>query len=267
MNETRENQRLRDLIDREWVDISIPFNFDGPQPRAFGAEGAVAITLGDTREGSSVNFERYSFAPHCSGTHTECVGHITGERISVRACLGDVLASAVLVSVDCVSDAGEAYAAKVAGDRLITSGALRRAVEAVGIEATKALDDGALIVRTLPNSVEKLTAVYDERSIPPYFTDEAMAYIAELGVRHLLVDLPSIDRISDGGRLSNHRAFWRVAAGSKTVNAETRMNATITELIYVPNDVADGRYLLNLQIASFEADAAPSRPMIVEDLC
>jgi hypothetical protein len=37
---------------------------------------------------------------------------------------------------------------------------------------------------------------------------------------------------------------------------------TITELIFVPNEVKDGPYLLNLQTAAFENDATPSRPVI-----
>jgi hypothetical protein len=86
--------------------------------------------------------------------------------------------------------------------------------------------------------------------------------LVERDVKHLLVDLPSIDRLHDEGKLSNHRIFWRVEAGSFKVNEATRMHSTITELIYVPNKVEDGEYLMNLQIAPFEADAAPSRPVI-----
>jgi len=253
---------MHKLINSRWIDISIPLDFHGAQPNAFGGERASEHPLGDTREGSSVNFSSYTFAPHCSGTHTECVGHITDERISVRACLVDVVIDAFVVSVEFDTDTEENYAAGKPGDKQITAVALRRAVEAFGSEATMGLKDGALIIRTLPNGIEKLSAVYDERNIPPYFTNEAMEYIAELGVRHLLVDLPSIDRIADGGKLTNHRAFWRVAAGSNAVDDDTRVNATITELIYVSDDLADGRYLLNLQIAPFESDAAPSRPMI-----
>ena len=33
-------------------------------------------------------------------------------------------------------------------------------------------------------------------------------------------------------------------------------------MIYVPNDIDDGMYLLNLQIASFENDASPSKPVL-----
>jgi hypothetical protein len=36
------------------------------------------------------------------------------------------------------------------------------------------------------------------------------------------------------------------------LNLDARLDATITEMIYVPDNVADGSYLLNLQIASLK---------------
>src|SRR6188474_1908451 len=87
------------------VDISIPLRFNGPQPNAYGVEPATSepcvygSLIGDTRRGGSCNFERYAFIPHCNGTHTECIGHITKERISVRDCLQDAFLRAWLVSV------------------------------------------------------------------------------------------------------------------------------------------------------------------------
>src|SRR5678816_1667442 len=87
------------------IDISIPLNFNGPQPNAFGVEPATSKAcaygslVGDTRLGGSVNFEQYTFIPHCNGTHTECVGHITNSRISVRDCLQDLLIRALLISI------------------------------------------------------------------------------------------------------------------------------------------------------------------------
>jgi len=109
----------------------------------------------------------------------------------------------------------------------------------------------------------KLTAQYGEANIPPYFTADAMEYIVACGFRHLLVDMPSIDRLFDDGKLANHRIFWNVEAESREVNAKTRINSTITEMIYVPNEIEDGEYLLNLQIAPFESDCAPSRPILL----
>ena len=239
------------------IDISIPLRFDGPQPNAFGVEPAESTAceygqlIGDTRRGGSCNFERVTFIPHCNGTHTECVGHITDERISLLDCLTDVFIPATLVSVG----------PEFSGEDLVISA--QQLETALGAGVGKAAN--ALIIRTVPNDSSKLERTYDADYIPPYFTKDAMEFIVEMGFAHLLVDLPSIDRLFDDGKLLNHRMFWNIEPGSFETNANTRMNSTITELIYVPNDVADGDYLLNLQIAPFSSDAAPSRPLLFHE--
>ena len=246
------------------VDISIPLRFNGPQPNAYGVEPASAepvqagSLVGDTRQGGSVNFEQYTFIPHCNGTHTECVGHITDRRISVRECLNDVIVSALLVTVEPERDRDDLVITLTGlRDRIVSS---KTALQA----GPPAFQSGTgLIVRTLPNDDSKLTAQYGEANIPPYFTDEAMEYMAESGFKHLLVDMPSIDRLFDEGKLKNHRIFWKVDPGSRELNKETRIYSTITEMVYVPNEIEDGEYLLNLQIAPFESDCAPSRPILL----
>jgi hypothetical protein len=57
------------------------------------------------------------------------------------------------------------------------------------------------------------------------------------------------------------QSFWNVT-DVKILNADARINATITELIFVEEKVLDGSYLLNLTIASFENDASPSKPVL-----
>lgn len=248
--------RIFEIDDEKPVDISIPLKFNGPQPNAYGVAPAVSSAceagdiVGDTRRGGSCNFESYTFIPHCNGTHTECVGHITDERISVRDCLQDIFLPAVLVSVTPIGD-----------EPIITKASVEGAL--ADARATDNFD--ALIVRTLSNDDSKLTREYLD-DIPPYFSSEAMEFMVGLGVKHLLVDLPSIDRIYDEGKLLNHRIFWNIELGSREVNAETRINSTITELIYVPAEIENGEYLLNLQIAPFDSDAAPSRPVIFKSL-
>ncbi len=241
----------------EPIDISVPLRFNGPQPNAYGVEAATSKAceagdlVGDTRRGGSCNFERYSVIPHCNGTHTECVGHITVDRISVLDCLKDVLMPAVLVTVE--------PERSVDGDLIITRRSLQAAIADKGLRVPS-----ALVIRTLPNDDSKLSRVYDESNIPPYFAAEAMEYIFACGFAHLLVDMPSIDRMFDEGKLVNHRIFWNVEPASREINATTRIHSTITELIYVPSRVADGDYLLNLQIAPFVSDCSPSRPILLK---
>lgn len=245
------------------IDISIPLNFNGSQPNAYGVEPASSRPcasgelVGDTRQGGSCNFEQYTLIPHCNGTHTECVGHITHERIAIRDSLRDALIPAFVVTVmpDRAAESSDTYAMSYEPEDLIISRA--------GLEKAIDRSEGfrGLIVRTLPNDETKLSRTY-LKTIPPFFSTDAMRYIVELGIDHLLVDLPSIDRLFDEGRLSNHRVFWNVEQGSFEVTESVRSNATITELVYVRDEVVDGRYLLNLQIAPFASDAAPSRPLL-----
>ncbi len=271
----RINNHSRNIDLSNPLDISIPLNFNGEQPNAYGAEPASSRSyeadglIGDTRRGGSCNFEQYTLIPHCNGTHTECVGHITHERISVRDCLKDVFMPAVLLSVEPVKAefTDETYPVEpCVDDQFMTHAALKTALTAQDAFASGTLAlQSALIIRTLPNDESKLRRKYLE-TVPPYFTTEAIKYIAEAGFKHLLVDLPTIDRLYDEGKLSNHRIFWNVSPGSFEINEQTRINSTITELIYVPNEIEDGEYLLNLQIAPFAADAAPSRPVLFKTI-
>lgn len=260
-----QEKNVFEIDEAKPLDISIPLKFNGDQPNAYGVDLAsskpvrAGELVGDTRQGGSVNFEQYTFIPHCNGTHTECVGHITDKRISVRDCLKDVFVPATLISVkpEKGNKTNDTYPIGLnAEDEFISSESIRNS-------KSKIKNGNALVVRTLPNDDSKLRRSYGEY-IPPFFSNEAMDLIVELGVKHLLVDLPSIDRIFDDGKLSNHRKFWCVEKDKFETNKNTRINSTITELIYVPNEIKDGNYMLNLQIAAFESDTSPSRPVLFE---
>lgn len=261
--------RLEDFDLTNPRSIAIPMRFDGDQPNAFGVERAsshaceAGSLVGDTRRGGSCNFEQVTLIPHCNGTHTECVGHIIDERISVLDCLRDPLSIAALVSVapENASGCGESYVVDLnPDDPVITMRSLETALSAVSSQLSAI---PSLIVRTKPNDRSKLAKEYLD-AIPPFFSTEAMEFIVGNGFAHLLVDLPSIDRIHDEGKLSNHRIFWNLEQGSRAVSDSARMGSTVTELIYVPDEITDGIYLLNLQIAPWAADAAPSNPTIFD---
>ncbi len=247
-----------------YVDLSIPVRFQDDGLSAFGAPPASGRTMeterfiGDTRRGGSCNVKEYQFTPHCHGTHTECVGHIVDQEIFVTEVIMDACIPATLISITLEkgADCTESYVSgKKDEDLLITR---RRLVEKL-----ERLDDEdfhhALIIRTLPNSSAKTRERY---ASAPYFSNEAMAEIARRKIDHLLVDTPSVDRMDDQGKLSNHRLFWEVPPGSRNLRQARAPHRTITELIFVLDAADDGYYLLNLQIAPFSGDAAPSRPLI-----
>jgi kynurenine formamidase len=188
-------------------------------------------------EGASINFNNIFFNPHGHGTHTECVGHITEKVHSVNKNLNQYFFLAELITVaPTIQD----------GDFVISKKQLQFAL------GNKKRD--AIIIRTLPNTREKLSKQYSYTN-PPYLLEEAAMYLKEKDIKHLLVDLPSVDREKDEGLLLAHNAFWNT-------KGKLRLDATITELIFVPNNVDDGSYLLDIQMAPFENDASPSRPVL-----
>jgi kynurenine formamidase len=240
-------------------DISIPINFNGEQPNTYGVDIATSKPyqagqfIGDTRKGGPCNFETYSFTPHCNGTHTECIGHITDERVSVLTSLNQEMIPATLVSVT-PRNTTENYTPDLnKEDLVITKEDLEMQLKDINPVFLQ-----ALIIRTLPNSDNKKSRDYMIVS-PAFFSIDAMEYIVSLRVDHLLVDTPSVDRLLDDGHLSAHNVFWETKG--KEFNPNTQ-NKTITEMIFAPSSLEDGTYLLNLQIPAFFSDAAPSRPII-----
>lgn len=194
--------------------------------------------IGSVKAGAPVNFYNVFFNPHGNGTHTESMGHITKKQESVNKHLKEFHFISYLVSVEPVN--------RKNGDTVITVTKLKK-------ELPKTLPP-ALVIRTLPNTTKKKTQDYSGTN-PTYIDAKAINYLVEKGVKHLLVDLPSVDREVDKGILAGHHLFWKGPS-------KERLNCTITEMVYIPNKVKDGFYLLNLQIASLDLDASPSKPVL-----
>ncbi|WP_165749110.1 cyclase family protein [Cellulophaga sp. Z1A5H] len=225
------------------LDISIPLRGDTTNVNAWYTEPPKITPhtegefVGKVTEGASTNFNDIWFNPHAHGTHTECVGHITEEFHSVNKNLKKYffLASVITIAPE-----------KKQEDFVISKKQLQYAL--------KNFVGDALVIRTLPNLKDKMSRKYSN-SNPPYLLEDAVNYLVELGVEHLLVDLPSIDKEKDDGELLGHNAFWNTTG-------TLRKQATITEFVFVGNAIKDGLYFLNLQVAPFENDASPSRPVL-----
>jgi kynurenine formamidase len=193
--------------------------------------------IGSVADGGPVNYRDVFFNPHGHGTHTECYGHIDETIQSINQHFHDYHLVTQVITVEPTRLEN--------GDLVIEQKSV----------AEKLLDttDG-VIIRTLPNDESKRTRKYSGQN-PPYLEVATVAYLVSNGCKHLILDVPSIDRESDEGKLLGHRAFWNYPE-------HPRKDCTVTELAYIPNNVDDGLYLLNLQVAPFENDAAPSRPLI-----
>ncbi len=230
------------------VDLSNPLNITlgfGPNfenPNAFHIDFAkvepirVGSFVGSVIEGGSANCEIVTYCAHGNGTHTEGVGHIASERISVHEVLQKHFLTAQLITVPLI---------EIEGDWVIHESELAK---------QEFSNTDAIIIRTLPNDIDKRNRIWSGNN-PPYFTLNAMQQLVDFGFLHLLTDLPSVDPEEDSGALAAHRVWWQYPQ-------KTRKNASITELIYVNDSIQDGLYFLNLMVPKIASDAVPSQPIL-----
>lgn len=225
------------------LDISIPLRASEENPLAWYLTKPTIepVKMGDwiakVSEGASVNFSNISFNPHAHGTHTECFGHISEEFHSVNSALKTFFFIAEVISVEPL---------KIDEDEIISEESILKALNGTAPEA--------IVIRTLPNNISKKSKHWSNTNWP-FLHEKAALFLRKIGVKHLLIDLPSVDKEMDDGKLLAHRAFWNYPENP-------REDCTISELIYVPDSIKDGSYVLNLQIASFHNDAAPSKPVL-----
>lgn len=240
------------------VSLAITLDFAGEQPAFFGVDPARTEPLqggefiGDTDQGGSCNVAELHLIPHCHGTHTESVAHLSAGHPAAPRPPAWLAATVITIAPQALSATAETYPRPGRDDELVIA---RRALGEYEI------DTPALIVRTKPNTADKPTRRYAGDNPHPYFTLEAVDWLAAQGVEHLLVDTPSIDRGRDDGTLPAHRSFWALNERGEAMDERT-LNRTITEFIFVPDPVEDGLYLLNLQLPDWNTDAIPSRPLI-----
>ena len=250
------------------ADLAIVLEFNGAQPSFFVATPASSEPLriggftGSVTNGASCNCAVHSLAPHCHGTHTECIGHLTRNPVTVASLTPVAPCVALVVSVR-PEPLGAAAAGLPGFHAAAEDLVIRRAALAAAAATWLAAPFTAVVIRTLPNGTDKRHRAYSGSPSPaPYFLPEVMRWLVERGITSLVVDLPSLDRADDGGHLAAHREYWGLPPGSDDVAQATRGQALVTELAYVPDSVADGLYLLDLQVPAFGADAAPSRPVL-----
>lgn len=226
------------------IDLSLPLVEGDQNPNCYFAENVKFETIrmgtfvGSVAEGGPCNYQKITLTPHGNGTHTECYGHISAKtEASLYHCLKKFLYLCYVISMP----------VRQKNNDLIL---LLEDLKAISIPEYIE----ALVIRSTPNTEEKKRKVYSGTN-PPYFEEGIGKYLAMKNINHWLVDLPSVDRESDGGVLQNHKDFWNFPDPVRT-------DCTITELVFVTNEVKDGLYLLNLQTTSLCMDASPSKPLL-----
>ena len=230
-NNTKYSFRTEDGIS-----LGHQLNTSGNTPRAWYSSNPSIHAIqqegftGDTRLGGSVNSNEVSLQPHNHGTHTECYGHIAKERVALSEVFNGYTGLASLHTTNLP------YGAP------IDAGCLPKS------------SHPALILRT---NLEGFRAKDFSNSEPSYISPKAMEAIVALGVKHLLIDLPSVDPEFDQGALLANRIFWGYQNGTFT-----RTSCTITEMARIPKHVQDGEFVISLQTLDWESDAVPSNPVL-----
>lgn len=229
------------LIDlSKGIDLSIPFGAEnavtawGSEPTRFNPV-QYGDWIGAVSKGASVNFFDVHLNPHGQGTHTEWVGHILPERGSVNAIFKSFF-----------------FFASVWNTTLKENG------EASLNEDWKPIaSEEAVLLRALEDGFLKNGYNFQGKN-PPHIAVRTIEMLRDFGIKHILVDLPSVDPEEDGGALAAHHAWWYTPQGTR------RDECTISEFVAIPSEVKEGLYFMNLQLAPIENDASPSRPLLFE---
>jgi kynurenine formamidase len=230
-----------DGIHMEWdfmggINCSFPLQHGANNPNAFHRPHPEFIPfksgdfIGSTLQGGPVNCAILHLAPHGNGTHTESIWHISTEKYPICNVFERWFFTAQLCTIEPIM---------IADSMMITKQAIMLALGNARPEA--------ILIRTQKSTEQKMWSGMDA----PAFEPAGLAWLAEIGIRHLLTDLPSVDPEEDEGKLAAHHAFWDYPDNP-------RIQATITEMIAIPEDVNDGLYLLQFGIAPLMSDASPS---------
>lgn len=225
------------------IDISIPMNSSDSVLAWYLDHLKIAPVkmgdfVGEVDSGASVNFRNIQFNPHAHGTHTECFGHISRGMNTVDKYIQPGIFEGALITVELE---------KREEDLVVTKEKIQNALAESNLKT-------ALVIRTLPNDSLKKSINYSNTN-PPYFEQEAIEYLVQIGVKHLLVDLPSIDKEKDDGKLIGHKTFWNF-------HGNIRKYHSITEMVFIQNDIPDGNYLVSISFPRFASDASPSRILL-----
>lgn len=201
------------------------------------------VILGDWKGsvelGGNMNFFSIDFNPHAHCTHTETAGHISETRHSINQHFKSPFTLALVLYP------------KVTHGKVSLERFMKAWLEAKAHGGTDGIK--SLIIKTDCGNTN-LHRNYSHTNWP-YLDPEIGTFIRNEGLDHILIDQPSVDQEEDGGELACHKSFWGP-------HPESSLHRTITELAHIPDHVQPGNYLLHLQVAPIENDAAPSRPLL-----
>lgn len=221
---TTEGISLTQVVSRNVKGVPNAYFLTHPKFRTVISGGFI----GDVKKGGACNCEDILMNPHGNGTHTECVGHVSEEPMYITDIKIPKFMLCYLVQADASNGKNEQYIEKIS-------------------EVEKWKDCEAVIIHS--NTTSK--AQYFSGTNPCYILDSVTKKLQLNGIHHILTDLPSLDKGDDGGLLAAHKSFFNYPE-------ELSHLKTITELLHLPKQLKEGLYVLSIEVAPIESDAAPS---------
>ena len=219
------------------VDISAPVVFNAEQDGPFGAPPPhshplrVGDFVGSVALGGSCNCDVSTLCVHTAGTHTECVGHILQQPVHICDVLRNAasgLLPATLITVQ------PQLAPRSAAGQSEVEAEFDRVITRHDVASALATEDAAFLTAVIVRTQHP-----GDAATPAHFAPQAVRYLLEIGVQHLLTDLPSLDRVDDAA-LTGHRIFWQTGPRGSENPAAADCARTVTELTRIPKNVADG---------------------------
>ena len=182
INIFHNNQNYR-IDTKQFIDISIPYKFNGEQPNYYDVNPGQSTPLksGETifsvRSGAGCNVPEISMNIHCTGTHTECVGHLLENPGDIGVVLKDILIPTILITVNPKSfnDTNEYYHCPVKNnefDHILCIEVLEHLpnpTEAI-YEFSRILNVGGTLILTAPfNSLTHYAPFYFYNGFSKYY--------------------------------------------------------------------------------------------------
>ena len=229
-----------------------PRSTDDERTEAFGlhslqlAPARSGTWIGARAHGASVNAYDAHFSIHSAGTHTESAAHVSDLPLSIA----DVAPLELLCA--CIL---ECAPTRIGNDHVITRERIEHAWQQTTAWPKAFPPLRAAIVRT--RDPDETPHRRWSNTHPPFFLPEALSFLVEQGIEHLICDLPSVDPEQDGGKLAAHRTFFALEDEGHARTQRT----TITELAWIPASIPSDLGLVRLDVLDWPTDASPSRPV------
>eukprot|EP01083_Nonionella_stella_P087340 242949_1 len=238
------------------IDLSSCLYDDPPIVDVFGLPSETRKQL-YSLDNTSVNVDQLTICCHNNRTHTESTKHIYSDGLNVSECnpsnsfFGCILISVTPIPVHRLNDNEYKYDCGENIDRyndwIITKSMIVEKIRS--LKSVPSLFKQAIFIRVEDRVNNQMI---DLNKHWPFLSNDAMQYLHDNISNVFGINLSSVDRMVSP-KVPNHRIWF----------GDPKSTRLITECLSIPNNISDGLYMLNLQLAPIaNTDAVPTRPIL-----